>query len=125
MADPARVEQIVLNLAANARDAMPAGGTLGVRANVEPVTAPRPGLPAGRYVRLTVTDTGTGIDPAARARLFEPFVTTKQSGMGLGLSISKSIVEAHEGRLSAHSVAGGGTRFLVVLPLPSQGSADA
>lgn len=118
LADKTQMVQVAVNLMRNAIQALSAAAT------GEPaieITAAE----IGSSLEISVADNGPGIDPAVGARLFEPFVTTKQSGMGLGLSISKSIVEAHEGRLSAHSAAGGGTRFLVVLPLPSQGSADA
>ena len=113
--DAASLEQLLLNLAYNARDAMPEGGTLCLR--LESV----PGAAAGArgVARVTVRDTGVGMTPETRRRLFEPFFTTKDvgGGMGLGLSIVHGIVEQHHGRIEVESEPGEGTTFRVELPL--------
>jgi two-component system, cell cycle sensor histidine kinase and response regulator CckA len=120
--DPGQVEQVILNLAMNARDAMPRGGRLGLlTANVEvdeAQAARQPGLRAGRWVRLTVEDSGTGMSPEVRAHLFEPFFTTKAkgSGTGLGLATVHGIVSQAGGVVQVRSVPGQGSTFEVYLP---------
>ncbi len=116
-ADPGMMEQILLNLAVNARDAMPTGGRLDIEtALVEETTAT--GESVGREVRLTVRDTGCGIPEHVRARIFEPFFTTKDvgKGTGLGLATVHSIVSQHHGRIDVASEVGRGTVFTVGLP---------
>jgi two-component system, cell cycle sensor histidine kinase and response regulator CckA len=119
--DPNQLEQVMMNLAVNARDAMPKGGRLLIStANVtihEPLRE-RPGLRAGEYVLVIVEDTGHGIDPALLERIFEPFVTTKAPGRGTGLGLATvyGIVKQTGGCVYAETVAGGGARFLVFLP---------
>jgi PAS domain S-box-containing protein len=121
-ADPVHMEQVVMNLAVNARDAMPRGGTLLFQTqNLDlPVPYPASGfeIPAGRYVLLVVTDTGTGIRPEDLDRIFEPFFTTKAagSGTGLGLSTVYGIVKQSGGYIWAYSDLGVGTTFKVCLP---------
>jgi signal transduction histidine kinase/CheY-like chemotaxis protein len=121
-ADQGHLEQVIVNLAVNARDAMSDGGRLTIEtADVEVGDRSLAGLsgPApSRYVRLAVSDTGVGIDPAIQARIFEPFFTTKPAaqGTGLGLSTVYGIVRQHGGDISVQSAAGRGTTFTVHLP---------
>ncbi|MFZ5477893.1 MAG: PAS domain S-box protein [Myxococcota bacterium] len=118
-ADPGQIQQVVLNLAVNARDAMPDGGKLLLR--VGELQAPTPaapdGLPAGDWAVLEVTDTGHGMDDATRARVFEPFFTTKdkQKGTGLGLATVYGIVSQSGGRVTVRSAPGEGATFTVLL----------
>ena len=111
-----QMKQVLLNLIVNGVQAMPAGGVLTIR--LEREEARTLGGPA---VRLTVRDSGTGIDPAHRSRLFDPFFTTKEEGTGLGLAIVYAIVEAHHGRIDVDSVVGQGASFGIVLPYPVPG----
>ncbi len=114
--DPTQFQQVLLNLCFNARDAMPQGGKLTVRtANHEQKTAAAD-LPAGNYVQLTVTDTGTGMDAATLAHLWEPFFTTKPHGTGLGLPMAFTVVKNAGGRITVRSRPGEGTSFEVLLP---------
>ena len=119
--DPAQVEQVVMNLAANARDAMQQGGLLSIEtANVEldSAAARRCTVQPGPYVMLAVTDTGAGMDPATQARLFEPFFTTKEPGRGLGLGLSSVYAIARQcgGGVLVSSRPGRGSSFRLYLP---------
>jgi PAS domain S-box-containing protein len=121
VADPDQLAQVLLNLAVNARDAMPDGGPLSIAtANLdvpEPTAELVPqALPAGRYVALTVTDGGCGMSDEVRARLFEPFFTTKAEGTGLGLATVYGIVRQAGGAVRVESRPGAGTTFTVLLP---------
>ncbi len=121
MADPSQIQQVVLNLAVNARDAMPEGGRLTVEtALIDEEEISAFNLPAGRekLIKLSVSDTGVGMDSATKERIFEPFFTTKEvgKGTGLGLYTVHAIVDNHRGFINLHSDCGRGTRFNVYLP---------
>ncbi|MEP6618012.1 MAG: ATP-binding protein [bacterium] len=119
-ADPSDIEQVLMNLVVNARDAMPNGGTITVTTSTVSFErgAAHLRLAAGRYVRLSVSDNGMGMDPATRARIFEPFFTTKGPGKGTGLGLSTvyAIVETLHGGVDVDSEIGSGTTFTVYLP---------
>ena len=129
--DPARIEQILINLAVNARDAMPGGGTLSFETdNVElgPSEARlQPGVTPGRFVRMQVTDTGIGMDSEVAARAFEPMFTTKASGQGTGLGLATvyTIVTQASGMIDLTSEPGTGTSIEIHLPASSAGPAQA
>lgn len=125
LADQSQVQQILLNLCVNARDAMPLGGTISVGTRLRSGTeVPNtPGVdPAKTYVCIHVTDTGAGITPAVRARLFEPFFTTKavNKGTGLGLAVIYGIVTSHKGFIEVESTPGVGSTFIAGLPLSGE-----
>jgi PAS domain S-box-containing protein len=121
-ADRSQVEQVIVNLAVNARDAMPRGGQLTIRTeNVVVETKPSvtvPGTAAGNYAALIVEDTGEGIDPSVLGRIFEPFFTTKAfgRGSGLGLATVYGVVKQSKGDIQVRSAPGEGTTFTVLLP---------
>jgi two-component system, cell cycle sensor histidine kinase and response regulator CckA len=121
-ADPSQIEQIILNLALNARDAMPQGGTLTIEtanAFLDTSFASLHGnLPEGQYVQLTVKDTGTGMDSDVLSRIFEPFYTTKEQGKGTGLGLATvyGIIRQHGGAITVESRPGLGSHFTMYLP---------
>jgi CheY-like chemotaxis protein len=123
--DPNQLESAVLNLTVNARDAMPQGGLIRITASPETLgPGSTLGLPAGRYVRLSVADEGEGMDPAILARAAEPFFTTKGvgKGTGLGLSMVHGLAEQSGGRLSIRSRLGEGTTVDLWLPEAQDGA---
>jgi signal transduction histidine kinase/CheY-like chemotaxis protein len=126
LADRNQLETVLLNLATNGRDAMPNGGDLTISAAgaVLEKDSDRLGLHAGRYVSISVADTGTGIDPAILGRVAEPFFTTKQKGQGtgLGLSMAKGFAEQSGGALAITSAPGRGTTVTVWLPEAEAGA---
>ena len=122
-ADPGQVQQVLLNLAINARDAMPDGGTLVIEADTAELDGQeldiQPAVPAGRYVRLVVSDTGEGMPPEVIEHIFEPFYTTKPRGKGTGLGLATvyGIVTEAGGAINVYSEPGVGTTFRVYLPM--------
>jgi signal transduction histidine kinase len=123
LADPAQVEQVLLNLIVNARDAMPMGGTIRVRTSTTRLELWSPeitqaGIAPGAFVLLEVIDTGIGMDQATQARIFEPFFTTKETGRGTGLGLSTvyGIIRQTGGAITVRSARGEGASFRVYLP---------
>jgi signal transduction histidine kinase len=127
-ADAVQVEQVLMNLCSNARDAMPDGGALTIRTQPAIIDGGRTGssgaMRSGRYALLSVGDTGTGIVEEIRGKVFDPFFSTKQvgKGTGLGLAIVYGIVEQHGGFIDVESKTGEGTTFTIYLPLAERTS---
>jgi PAS domain S-box-containing protein len=132
LADPVQIEQILMNLAANARDAMPGGGRLSIRTEEVSIPGSSPSQPSS-YVRLEVRDIGCGMDAETQARLFQPYFTTKEAGKGTGLGLAavRAVTRALDGRVTVDTELGRGTAFIfhfpsVVAPpaLPRRSSLD-
>jgi CheY-like chemotaxis protein len=121
--DPNQIEQIMMNLLVNARDAMPDGGLITIRSRLIDVGGDRLNIPSyvepGRYVMLSVSDTGTGISKEVINRIFDPFFTTKERGKGTGLGLATvyGIVKDHKGYVSVQSNVGKGTTFEIYFPI--------
>lgn len=121
-AEVSQIEEIVLNLATNARDAMPDGGTIQLKVSVAEhdfVPAATPGAHSGPFVTIEVTDNGCGLDDATRRRMFEPFFSTKRAGkgLGLGLSMTRSLIHQLNGHIDVRTEPGIGTTVSVMLPV--------
>lgn len=133
-ADPTEIDQVLMNLCINARDAMPSGGSLSVHASNIALSAPYSTewtrIPPGNYVRITVSDTGIGMTPEVLQHIFDPFFTTKPAGQGtgLGLSVCHGIVKNHGGYLTVASEIDRGSTFAIYLPaipIPARGTQRA
>jgi signal transduction histidine kinase/FixJ family two-component response regulator len=130
VADPGQIEQVIVNLVVNARDAMPRGGRIELETSnfecIDPVRVESGMLAPGRYVALRVADTGTGMDEETRAQIFEPFFTTKEAsgGTGLGLASAYGIISQSRGQIDVASRLGEGSRFTIYLPVAREATVE-
>lgn len=129
LADSGQLEQVLMNLCANARDAMPQGGTLMIETEMvefdEEYIKSHAFTKAGKYMLVSISDTGSGMDELTKVKIFEPFFTTKEvgKGTGLGLSMAYGIIRQHDGYINVYSEAGRGTTFKIYLPI-GEGEAE-
>ncbi|MBV9489296.1 MAG: response regulator, partial [Verrucomicrobia bacterium] len=114
--DAEQISQVLHNILLNARQAMPAGGTVEVRAENVVFETSSPPLPPGRYIKISVRDHGCGIAAETLSRVFDPYFTTKENGSGLGLATAHAIITKHGGHISVQSTLGVGTTFSIYLP---------
>ncbi|HMA63812.1 MAG TPA: ATP-binding protein, partial [Chitinispirillaceae bacterium] len=114
--DKNQIRQVIENIVINAIQAMPCGGLIRLKAVNCTIGADRPGLTPGRYIKISITDNGSGIQPELLQKIFDPFFTTKSSGHGLGLSTSFSIINKHAGTIQVESVLNQGSTFSIYLP---------
>jgi PAS domain S-box-containing protein len=114
--DKNQIRQVIENIVINAIQAMPCGGLIRLKAVNCTIGADKPGLTPGRYIKISITDSGSGIQPELLQKIFDPFFTTKSSGHGLGLSTSFSIINKHAGTIQVESVLNQGTTFSIYLP---------
>ncbi len=124
-ADSGQIAQVLQNILINARQAMPTGGTITIRAqNV--ILGEKSSLPlkAGRYIKIEITDQGVGILPEHLSRIFDPYFSTKQEGRGLGLTVCFSVIRRHQGHMLAHSKVGQGSTFTIYLPATTEQAED-
>jgi two-component system, cell cycle sensor histidine kinase and response regulator CckA len=119
-ADQSQLEQVILNLTTNAREAMQEGGTLTIAIERHQALEDSPELPAGKYIRLAVSDSGSGMTPEIQSHIYEPFFTTKKNGSGLGLSTVYGIVKQSGGYITVQSAPQRGSAFSVYLPLAAE-----
>ncbi len=122
--DRGQIHQVLNNLAINAKQAMPDGGILEVRAENCTLKESELELPRGRYVKISLRDTGIGIAPENLPKIFDPYFTTKTEGTGLGLATAYSVVRKHHGNIAVHSAAGAGTTFEIYLPASEKEQAE-
>jgi CheY-like chemotaxis protein len=123
--DEGQIGQSICDLVTNARQAMPQGGTVTIRAENRVFADDTPGLPAGKYVEIVVEDEGTGIPAEHLSQVFDPYFTTKQVGSGLGLTRAYSVIKGHGGHIRVESTVGEGTAFFVYIPASSGELTDA
>ena len=124
--DSGQISQVIQNIVVNARDSMPDGGVITIACrNVHPSTQDRETLSSQNCLQISISDSGTGIEPELLERIFDPYFSTKKSGSGLGLAITHSIIRKHKGTISVHSTPGQGTNFTILLPAADRVAAKA
>src|SRR6185369_10038686 len=111
-----QINQVLSNILINATQAMPGGGTILIKADNITLDAANMMLPSGEYIKLSISDTGSGIAEEDQKKIFDPYFTTKKGGNGLGLATVYSIINKHGGHISVHSMVGKGATFEILLP---------